>query len=297
MITNKKFYLIMRITKKIAGVVCRQRHRKNYNMVNKAFSIGLLFLMFSVNGFSQGKLKRSKDELNENYQYQSEYRTSSSSYSSSSNNDEDSWLAEVFSYIFVFAFFGKYDSEDHLHNLYTPYPYFYENKGNYKNEFQYDEVSSTRFTIENNIYPVMQKVFANRLKGKINFRYFGFQGDWLQMQEIQGASLAIFNLSFCYDRLRFERFNWGWNIGANFVGTGVNKFGFSIGTDAEAFIFNPVSLYASAKWSWVNNQPVSQYEIRMKHYINRYYISGGIELIRAASPRYNYITLGGGVCF
>jgi hypothetical protein len=86
-------------------------------------------------------------------------------------------------------------------------------------------------------------------------------------------------------------------MGANYVGTGVNKFGFSIGTDAEAFLFKPVGLYASARWSWVNSQPVYQYEIRAKYYIKRYYVSGGFESIRVASPCYNYVTIGGGVCF
>ena len=259
-------------------------------------AIFLLFLMFSANCFSQGRLKQSKDELKSGSQYRDKYETQSYSYRSYLDDVDRSLLVNVFSHIFIFTLFGNV-SEEQIHNLYTPYPYFYAKTGNYI-EPQYDDIQSyTRFTIENNIYPVMQKVFANRLKGKVNFRYFGFQGDWLQMQELKGTSLAIFNLSFCYDRLRFKRFNWGWNVGVNFVGSGVNELGFSAGTDAEVFVFEPVSLYVSAKWSAINSQPVNQYEIRVKHYMNRFYISGGFESIKVATPRYNYITMGGGVCF
>ena len=265
-------------------------------------AVFFLFLIFSVNSFSQNKLSQSKNELNSGSRSGSESVRSSSSYSSSSSSyRNDSFWADIFVDFFaqglLWLTVGNHSGEEHLSNFYTPYPYFNGYSGNYSQP-EYDRKSPVRFTIENNIYdPFMHKTFANRLKGRVNFRHFGFQSDWLQMhEEFPKTKLAMVNLSFCYDRLRFQRFNWGWNMGANFIGSGVNSFGFSIGTTAEAFLFKRAALYASLKGGRVNKQPVNQFEIRAKRYISKFFISAGYETLKIATPRYHYITAGAGVC-
>ena len=233
-------------------------------------AIFLLCLIFSTNSFSQDYY----------------------------DSDDGSLFVTIMSYLFGYVIIGNYSAEDHLQNLYTPYPYFDGNSGNYTDS-EYKRKNCARFSFENGFYlPLTQNAYANRLKGKVNFRHIGFQGDWLQMRDFsENESLALFNLSFCYDRLRFQQFNAGWNMGANFAGASVNKFGFSIGMDAEAFLFNPISIYASAKWSWINYEPLHQYEIRAKLYKKRYFFSSGFESIRVATSRYDYIAVGGGVYF
>ena len=267
-------------------------------------AVFVLLITFSVNCFSQeSKLGQSKNELSGGSKYSRTYDNTTSSYSSekrSGYHESDGVLAEIFGEILIKGIFlitiGLYSDENHLYNYYTPYPYFNGYSGNYEPE--HDGKSYTRFTIENNIYNALtDKTFSNRLKGKVNFRHFGIQGDWLQMHESSPkTNLALFNLSFSYDRLRFQRFNWGWNIGANYVGSGVDKLGVSIGTTAELFLFKRAGLYASAKVSRINMQPVNQLEFRAKRYINKFYISGGYETLKIGSPRYHYMTAGVGVC-
>ena len=257
--------------------------------------------MLSINSFSQSMLNQSKEELNRGGSRSKSESVRSTGSNSSSSYSGNNFFAEIFVIFigrgFIWLTLGNYSDENHLSNSYTPYPYFNGYSGNYTPQ-EYDGKSNMRFTIENNIYePMMHNAFANRLKGKINFRHFGFESDWLQMYEkFPKTELAIVNLSFCYDRLRFQRFNWGWNMGANFVGSGVNRFGFSIGTHAEAFLFKRAGLYTSIKGGRVNTQPVNQFEIRAKRYINKFYISAGYETIKIATPRYHYITAGVGIC-
>ena len=266
-------------------------------------AVFILLTTFSINCFSQeSKLGQSKNELNSGSKYSRTYNntTSYSSESSGSNSffadTFDEILAEIFIKGIYLMTIGSYSNENQLYNYYTPYPYFDGYSGNYEPE--YDGKSYTRFTIENNIYNALtDKTFSNRLKGKVNFRHFGIQGDWIQMHESSPkTNLALFNLSFSYDRLRFQRFNWGWNIGANYIGSGVDKLGVSVGTTAELFLFKRAGLYASAKVSRINMQPVNQLEFRAKRYINNFYISGGYETLKIGTPRYHYMTAGVGVC-
>jgi hypothetical protein len=108
-------------------------------------------------------------------------------------------------------------------------------------------------------------------------------------------SLYQFNLG--YDRIRFEKFNLGWTLGATYIANNVNKAGFSYGLNTDIFASKKMSFTSAMIWSKINGKPVNTFEIRAKYHQKNYFYSIGYENLRIASPSYNFVTFGAGIYF
>ncbi len=273
----------------------------------------LLVVLISISSFSQNKLDKSKSQLNSGSSNKNQSRTSSSSSSSSSNSKSNySSDSNIFVNIFfniTFAVFkygaiGDYKNENHLYSNLTPYPFYNGKSGNFESS---DSVSvsknKARFDIENSFVYSDNNLYGNHLKVKIRpFQYFYFQSDFHQLfefNEIDNTNnrLSLFQFNLNYDRIRFEKFNFGWNLGATYVGNEVKKGGLSYGLNAEYFMGNHISFLGSAKWSRINTLPVNAFELQSKFHRKNYFFSLGIEHLKIATPTYNFIALGGGIYF
>jgi hypothetical protein len=95
--------------------------------------------------------------------------------------------------------------------------------------------------------------------------------------------------------LRFEKFNLGWKAGMCYIANDVNSGGFSFGLDGEAFLVNPVSIYASKQWGAIHHVPVNEFEIGAKVHLKRFNIHTGYEHLKIGSPLYDYVFAGVGV--
>ncbi len=273
----------------------------------------LLVVLISISSFSQNKLDKSKSQLNSGSSNKNQSRTySSSSYSSSNSKSNYSSDSNIFVNIFfniTFAVFkygaiGDYKNENHLYSNLTPYPFYNGKSGNFESS---DSVSvsknKARFDIENSFVYSDNNLYGNHLKAKIRpFQYFYFQSDFHQLfefNEIDNTNnrLSLFQFNLNYDRIRFEKFNFGWNLGATYVGNEVKKGGLSYGLNAEYFMGNHISFLGSAKWSRINTLPVNAFELQSKFHRKNYFFSLGIEHLKIATPTYNFIALGGGIYF
>ncbi len=273
----------------------------------------LLVVLISISSFSQNKLDKSKSQLNSGSSNKNQSRTySSSSYSSSNSKSNYSSDSNIFVNIFfniTFAVFkygaiGDYKNENHLYSNLTPYPFYNGKSGNFESS---DSVSvsknKARFDIENSFVYSDNNLYGNHLKVKIRpFQYFYFQSDFHQLfefNEIDNTNnrLSLFQFNLNYDRIRFEKFNFGWNLGATYVGNEVKKGGLSYGLNAEYFMGNHISFLGSAKWSRINTLPVNAFELQSKFHRKNYFFSLGIEHLKIATPTYNFIALGGGIYF
>ncbi len=213
-------------------------------------------------------------------------------------------MAQIFLYVTYYTVIGNYAYESHLHNNLTKYPYYNYSSGNYekRDSFFYSK-RRARLDLEDLFLFGRNDFWGNHFKAKIRpFHYFYFQTDYFQLVEKSkteniNSSLSIFNFNICYDRLRFDRFNFGWIVGVNYIGNDVQKAGFSYGLNTDIFLFKTLSLNGSARWSSVNGHPVNEYEIHLKHHIKRFYISLGYEHLKIASPTYNFASVGGGIYF
>ena len=273
----------------------------------------LLVVLISISSFSQNKLDKSKSQLNSGSSNKNQSRTYSSSSSSSSNSKSNySSDSNIFVNIFfniTFAVFkygaiGDYKNENHLYSNLTPYPFYNGKSGNFESS---DSVSvsknKARFDIENSFVYSDNNLYGNHLKAKIRpFQYFYFQSDFHQLfefNEIDNTNnrLSLYQFNLNYDRIRFEKFNFGWNLGASYVGNEVKKGGLSYGLNAECFMGNHISFLGSAKWSRINTLPVNSFELQSKFHRKNYFFSLGFEHLKIATPTYNFIALGGGIYF
>jgi len=267
----------------------------------------LLLCIFPISVQAQNDLNKSKKELTEKegVNYKS---SSTSSQSSSSDDDEDNIFTELAVEAFVYTvgvtLFGIYDVEDHLHNDLTKYPYHDAEAGNYYNpKFGEESVYVFRFDVKDKFIYKSNDLFGNHLEAKIRpANFIALQADYYQLYEFQkvagtSSNLSLFYFTIACDRIRLERFNLGWTLGASYIGSGINTAGFSYGLNAEFFLKKNISFLAGAKWSAINGEPVNAFEGEARFHKKSHFLSLGFERLKIATPNYNFITLGAGIYF
>lgn len=260
--------------------------------------------------FAQNKTETSKKELTEKEGVN--YNKSSSSSSSSFDDDDSTIFTEIvvpaFMYtiggIFKYGLIGDYANEDHLHNDLSRYPYQKDSIGNFYNpRFGENKVYVFRMDAKEKLLFSNARLFGNQLEVKIRpVNAFSLKADYFHVLErntLTGKTddLALFYFTFAYDRIRFERFNLGWSAGAAYIGSKVNRAGFSWGLNAEYFLIKDFSFLALAQWSAVNGKPVHAYEFDARYHKKNFYLTGGFTQLIIASPHYNFATAGGGIYF
>ena len=275
-------------------------------------TIFLLLFTFSSQLHAQ-KIDKSKDELKSGKEdnrpplpTEPSYQNTTTTSKQSDNTDDLSavaFFAKVGFYVFLYTGIGDYENEDHLFSKLSPCPYFDNKSGNYKkyNEEEEELKDLMRFDVENHFLYSNNASFGNHLKGKFRpFQYFYIQSDYRELIERDKfekttANLSVFQFNFGYDRIRFEKFNLGWTLGATYIVNGINKAGFSYGLNTDVFAFKKVSFNSAMIWSKINGLQVNSIEFRGKYHQKNYFFSMGFENLKIASPSYNYATFGAGI--
>ena len=271
----------------------------------------LILFTFSSSLYAQ-KIDKSKDELKSRKEdnrpplpTEPVYQTPPSTVRESNDSfGIGGFFVKLGFYLTAYTSIGDYKNEDHLYNPLSPYPYFNGKSGNYE---KIDDESvlkkQLRFDIENHFLYSNNASFGNHLKGKFRpFQYFYLQTDYRTLIENDKFSkttsnLSLFQFNFGYDRLRFEKFNLGWTLGATYIANDINKAGFSYGLNTDIFAFKKVSFNSAMIWSKINGLPVNSFEFRGKYHQKNHFFSMGYENLRIASPSYNYATFGLGYYF
>lgn len=203
---------------------------------------------------------------------------------------------ELILYLSLYPLVGNYYMEDHLYNNLTDYPYQYGQTGNYINSDD-SEIRYFRVDMENHTLFSNNNNYGDHFKIKVRlFQYFYLQSDFFQIVEFNRASdfpsHSVLNISFCYDRLRFQKFNLGWAVGMSYVGNRTKKAGISGGFNAEWFFLKCLSLQSSVRWS---RHSVDNFESQFRYHHKRILFSVGYETIKVISPRFHFLTAGVGV--
>jgi hypothetical protein len=277
----------------------------------KKITLYVLSFYFAFSNFSVGqtRLEQSKKDLkSNNSSTQNNSSSSSSSSRSNTSNTSGGTLAEVIvevgAVLFYYSFIGDYENENHLHSRLTPYPFKDAGVGNFEAP---DSVKTgrNRFRIDfdNKFLYSDSQLYGNHINLKIRpFQYFYFQTDYHALTEKSAFTnykthLSIFQFNLNYDRVRLPYLNLGWNIGATYIASDVQKSGVSVGLNAEGFFGKRFSIFATGKWSKVNGQPVNFLELGGKVHSKNYYFTMGFERLKIGTPNYNFIGLGGGLYF
>jgi hypothetical protein len=261
----------------------------------------------------QSRIETSKKELTSrdgaHYKNGSQVVTTSTS-SSNSNSFAESILIDIVTMVFYYTAWGAikygakgdYKNEKHLLNNVTAYPYSDSVFGDYTSRDRLRK-GNFRIDIEDAFLYNSNNLYGNHFKVKIRpTQLFYLQADARNLFEKNpiinsNYNLFLADLALCYDRIRFDKFNFGWKLGVSYVGNEVHKFGFAYGLNANYFIRNNISFSGSTKWSSINSSAVNSYEFETKYHKKRGVYVFGYENLKIGSPTYNYVKLGAGFYF
>lgn len=269
------------------------------------------FFLGTIQNYSQGKIDKAEKSLS---QKQEQNRTSSRSRSNNDDDDQyygDSFLADSFGFILVDIFsYSSYYAlvETPIEREYagsrasiTKYPYLYDQKGNYS--YEQDDTTtlfrttfSSRFVAENN------KLYGNHLNLNMRFLHrFGLEVDYLQLWEENSNfgtnTLAMYTALAKYHRVRTERFDAWWGLGATYVDGEVDEWGFTYGIGAEWFFAKPFSLETNFNQTFINDNTVNKFNAFVNYHVNRYKFSAGYEHLKIGSADFSLFTAGVSISF
>jgi len=268
------------------------------------FFLLVIFLIPVCN--SQSKIKNAEESLEKTE------KTKRSSFSSNNNDNDDSegdFLTEIigglFLKLFTYTAYGiAFESPFEIEHrgstaILNKHPYKNTNTGNYSyNWNENSEIFTTyinsRFIFETN------NVYGNHLNVDMRFlKRLGLEIDYLQLWEETANSgnytLAIYTAIAKYQRVRTERFNGWWGLGAAYINGNVNKLGFTYGLGAEWFFVKPFSLEANFNQTLINNNSINKFNTLLNYHKKQYKFIGGYEHLKIGDVGFSNLTIGIGV--
>lgn len=262
----------------------------------RILTIVIFLLSANLTLYGQGGLEKSKSEVKEN---KNKSESNSESSSSSRSDTASPFIAQLVYYVSWGLFVGVYQTEDHLHNTLTRYPYNNDHRGDYMWTSNLEERKTFRLDIGNQIL-IGDNMYGNHLKLKLRpSRYFYFQGDYTELIEPrvdQGYDhLSLFNINVSYDRIRTRSLSLGWTVGVSYIGNEVQQAGFNIGLQMEYFLPFKTSLYSAIKGGEINGSAISEFEVSARIHFSRLYGSFGYERVRIATPIFHFASVGLGL--
>ncbi|GAA4273406.1 hypothetical protein U6A24_19450 [Aquimarina gracilis] len=268
-----------------------------------------LVLSFNITQ-AQGKLEKAEESL-----AKKEQRNNRNSRSGNNDNDDDfsenNFLAETFGALLVEAvLYTSYYTiiEIPIETEYaastasiTKYPYFNATKGNYAYEWG-EDTQVFRTTLSSRFISENSKLYGNHMNLDMRFlQRAGLEIDYLQLWEentnFGSNSLAIYTALGKYHRVRTERFNAWWGLGAAYVDGEIDEWGFTYGLGAELFFTKPFSLETTFNQTFINEETVNKFTILLNYHVNRYKVSGGYEHLKIGSLDLSTFSVGVGVSF
>lgn len=229
----------------------------------------LLLLCIPFLGTAQGKLEKAKESLKK--QPKSEQsggknvRTVSKNPTSSRTiytSPFSSLFFEIGFYATVGTVFGNAEERD-----LNPYPYFYDNEGEYAAQLSETGRKSS------------VKIGANYLLNNIKsietygtykpIPIIGIDASYLRFSEntlLTKNYLDVVSLMANYHRFRQKNFTFWWGMGATYVGNEVNTFGFAYTFGTEIYPVKPISLHISWKQSFINQSEIDIFKTQLKYH-------------------------------
>lgn len=249
--------------------------------------ITLLLLPFFLFSQKESKLEKAKESLSKKSSGSSSagnIRAStkqSSTYKTYESTFFSNLLLELTFYATVGVAFGAIEERD-----FNPYPYFYDNEGEYATEPS-DTGRKQRFSLGGNL-------FFSQVKGiSLNALYkpvplIGIDASFIHFTERNfkiRSNLNITSLLVNYYRFREKRFSFWWGLGASYVGSKVNKLGFAYSLGMDIYPIKPISLSAIWKQSLINNSEVDELKLQFGYHIKNKAVLLGYHNYQLGSER------------
>ncbi len=264
-----------------------------------------LSLIISYYGFSQGKIDKAEKSLSKKEEKDRSYNNSRSR---TSNHYDDTYLfgdllieiGAIITYGIIFETPVEAEYTASSASI-AKYPYLHSKKGNYS----YDQGEGTtlfRTTLSTRTIMENAKLYGNHLNADFRFlKRIGFEADYLQLWEdntfFGDNSLAIYTFLAKYHRIRTQRFDMYWGVGATYVDGEVDELGFTYGLGAEFFFAKPLSLEANFNQIFINDNTVNKFNTLLNYHYKRYTFSVGYEHIKLRNVDFSTFSSGIGISF
>lgn len=265
--------------------------------MKKVFLILLLFFSFQLIS-GQNKIDKSKKEL------KAEKEDPKKEKNTTYNQTETPLIGKIFMYatwgVFKYGIIGDYNNEAHFENYVNQYPFQGQTLGNYsalKKEHNFQFLASENLLYSNS------NLLANHLGLEYRpFSLFYFKTDFYQLFERNPIyntrdQLSLFQFNLMYDRIRFQEFNFGWNIGVTYIGNNIKQAALNLGIHFDIFLIKNISFSGDLNWSSMNTVPVNTYTFKGNYHFRKNFCSFGFEHLKIGTPQYNFVTLGIGHYF
>lgn len=276
----------------------------------KHYSLSILFALFVTFSFSQSKIKKAEESLKKNKNTSIKTTSTTSRHKTSSYTDGgflENTFGRFFAELFLYTTYGTliespFEGNDPNRKAsLTKHPYFNSNNGNYtykKNE----SFAIGRTTISSRYFFENSRIDGNHLN--IDIRFFNrlaLEVNYLQLWEnntnFGNHSLAIYTSLIKYHRVRSQKFDAWWGLGASYTDGNIDELGFTYGLGAEVFLGKPISLESNFNQTLINNETINKFNGFLNYYISQYKIIGGYESLKIGSQKFSNITFGLGVSF
>ncbi len=262
----------------------------------------ITILLVFTNTFAQGKLDKAKENLKKT---KHSFNTTSKQNTKNYRNN-DNFLARVVTGIVINLTYGVvvetiFEKESKMHDAsITKYPYFSDNLGNYVYADS-NSMKKNRFEIESNLVVESKSLFGNNFHSKFRFaKRFDASLDYLQLFEKtpNGTdNFTQFTFLLNYHRIRTEKLDLYYGVGLTHVANSVSTTGFAYNIGAEWFVKKPISIAASYKGSFINDENVDTIKAHLKYYLKNYHFNIGYEKFSLATVDINAFSLGFGATF
>lgn len=273
----------------------------------------ILFLFLTIcicKNYGQGKIDKAEKSLKKT-EKSSGNKNYKSTYSNNTDDFEGNFLTDiiggVFIQVFAYTAYGiAFESPFEVNNksnnaILTAYPYKNKNTGNYSYDWNEDSeifttTISSRFIFETN------KVYGNHLNIDMRFlQRLGLEFDYLQLWEentnFGNNALAIYTVLAKYHRVRTERFNAWWGLGAAYVDGSIDELGFTYALGAELFFKKPFSIESNFNQTFINDNSINKFNGLLNYHRKQYKFSLGYEYLKIGDIRFSNFTTGFGVSF
>lgn len=243
-----------------------------------------IFLLFSFLSYSQSRVKTAKNNL------QPKSSAVKTEHTESNSNDETSsslfaeLLTEAALLVSYKILLGEFESRH-----FSTYPYYFSNvNGNY--DYGYQKGDKRQLLQLSSYYLMDERIQSIETNASYRFipilgvelsNTMFFENYFNSVEQLNYSSLIL-----NYYRVRERFLNLWWGIGVTYVGNEIKTSGFSYQLGTEIFFLNPISIDGLLKQSFINQNEINEYKVRMNYHHKKitfqmgynYYAIGEIEV-------------------
>ena len=278
-------------------------------MIKNILLIFVFFFALQCNSYAQdGKLNKAKESVKSSNSSSTTTRSSNTNNSRRSSRarrtrNTDFIFTEFFFRLFAYTTYGvlvetpmEYDGRMHIADI-SEYPYQDLAHGNF---IYADSLARNykrvRLDVYNHFLLESKNLYGNDFGLEFRFlKRFSLEGNYLQfIEKVNGQTdyFTLYTVMAKYHRIRTERFEAWYGLGATHIANDVGETGVTLGLGAELYVKKPISVAVSYKAAFINNNRVNNTKLLLKYHIKNYRFLTGYQHFKIGDARIKTVSVG-----